>query len=53
MDEGDLRWAEVVARAILPPDFGQGHSYAVLLEMGQVWNYELDLDARFDAYLGI
>ena len=38
MDEGDLQFAEVNVKYVLPPVLG--HSHAVLLDMGQVWNYD-------------
>lgn len=49
MDEGDLRFAEVRIHQVLPgtPE----HAPAILLEMGQVWNEEFNLDARLDAQL--
>lgn len=48
MDEGDLQFAEVNVKYALAPVLG--HPHAVLLDMGQVWNYELDLDNRIDGY---
>ena len=49
--EGDLRFAELTLRWFLAPVLD--HPYAVLFETGQVWNYELDLDARIDAKLDL
>jgi hypothetical protein len=51
VNEGDLQFAEVDIDHILPPVLE--HSNVILLGSGQVWNYELDLDARLDAHLGI
>lgn len=48
--EGELEYAEVRIHAILPPVLD--HPYALLLETGQVWNEDLDLDARIDAQIG-
>lgn len=48
IDEGDLQFAEVNLKYVLNPVLG--HAHAVLLDMGQVWNYELDLDNRIDGY---
>ena len=47
VDMGDLQFHEVRLRYKLPPVLD--HSYAVILEMGQVWNAEYDLDMRLDA----
>lgn len=49
VDEGDLRFAELSPKFILSATGPQDP--AILLEMGQVWNYELDLDNRIDSYL--
>ena len=51
MDEdGDFRFAEVRVDKVLPATSDQPP--CVILEMGQVWNYELDLDRRFNEYIG-
>jgi hypothetical protein len=52
MDDGtlDFKFAEVYIRHVLPPVLN--HSFAVTLEMGQIWNQEFDLDARVDAVIG-
>ncbi len=50
MDEGDLRFAEIRVRFVLPAIYG--HPPALTLEMGQVWNEELHLDARINEEIG-
>lgn len=49
-NEEPLHYYDVTARPVLPPVLD--HPHAVLLDPGQCWNYELDLDARIDAQLG-
>jgi hypothetical protein len=51
MDEdGTFRFAEVRLDKILPAV--NDYPPCVLLELGQVWNEELDLDNRFNDYIG-
>lgn len=51
MELGDLEFMELSHKRNLPPVLE--HSYAIWLSAGQVVNYELDMDARVDAHLGI
>lgn len=56
VDDGSLQFFEVrlksygSPRGALPPVLE--HPHALLLELGQVWNEERDLDHRVDAALG-
>jgi hypothetical protein len=49
-NEDPMCYYDVKVQFKLPPVLD--HSWAVLLEPGQCWNYELDLDSRIDAKLG-
>jgi len=49
--EEHMQYNEMFFRWILPPVLD--HPYVVLFEGGQIWNYELDLDARIDARLDL
>ncbi len=42
--------SETCVRRILPPVLE--HSYAIIIDLSQVINYEFDLDVRIDAQLG-
>lgn len=49
VDEGELEFAEITLRWILPPVLE--HPYAVTFDVDHVCNIELDMDARVDARL--
>ena len=49
-NEEPLQFYDVEIRWRLEPVLE--HGWAILLEPGQCWNAELDLDARIDAKLG-
>lgn len=52
IDMGDLDMHEASVQFVLPAVLN--HPPALILQMGQVWNYELDIDARIDArHLGL
>lgn len=46
-DHGDLEMHDLQIGMILPPVLD--HPFVVTLRLGQVWNEELDIDARIDA----
>ena len=47
IDLGDLDWMESSLGYLLPPVLE--HGYAFSLVVGQVWNYEYNIDDRIDA----
>jgi hypothetical protein len=49
VDDGDLQFYEVRFHGVLPPVLE--HPHVVWLDMGQVWNYERDIDHRIDGWL--
>lgn len=49
-DLGDLQMWDLTLGMTLPPVLN--HPWAITLQLGQVWNYELDIDARIDARHG-
>ena len=48
VDEGDLQFAEATFRAVLPAKLA--NPAAIWLQMGQIWNYERDIDTRIDEH---
>jgi len=46
-DQGDLQMWDLRVGMVLPPVLE--HPHAITLELGQVWNFERDMDARIDA----
>jgi hypothetical protein len=48
VDMGDLEMYEVRINKVLPAT--KDHPVALILELGQVWNEERDMDRRIDKY---